>query len=143
MASKKVAIEMLGNVPMLSEFSKRELTRLWDRMKVVDHSDGHQIVGEGQSGVAFHLILEGTVQVVRKSRKLMLGPGDFFGEMALIDAGPRTATVIAVGPVKTASISRSTFKSMMEAQPSAMWKLLVHTTQRLREEQSVTDSLTS
>ncbi len=143
MASKQVAIEMLGHVPMLSEFSKRELTRLWDGMKVVDHSDGHQIVGEGQSGVAFHLILDGTVQVVRKSKKLTLGPGDFFGEMALIDAGPRTATVTAVGPVKTASISRSVFKSMMEASPSAMWKLLVHTTQRLRDEQSITASLTS
>lgn len=143
MASKKVAIEMLGAVPMLSEFSKRELTRLWDHMKIVDHSDGHQIVGEGQSGVAFHLILEGNVRVVRKSKKLTLGPGDFFGEMALIDAGPRTATVTADGPVKTASLTRSTFKSMMEAQPSAMWKLLVHTTERLREEQSITASLTS
>jgi CRP-like cAMP-binding protein len=142
MASRNEGIEMLRGVPMFAELSKRELAHVWDNMKIVDHADGHEIVREGQAGVAFHLILDGTVTVQRKRTKVSLGRGKFFGEMALIDAGPRTATVSANGPVRTASMPRATFKSMMEEQPSMMWKLLVHAMQRLREEQSATDSLT-
>lgn len=143
MTTKKEGAALLAAVPMLEGFSQRDLARMWESMKIVQHPDGHEIVGEGRTAIAFHLILDGTVKVERKSKRLKLGPGEFFGEMALIDAGPRTATVTADGPVTTAAMSRSTFKAIVMSRPELVWKLLVHTTQRLREEQSVTASLTS
>jgi CRP/FNR family cyclic AMP-dependent transcriptional regulator len=141
--TKKEGIALLRSVPMFAEFSQRDLGKLWDHMKIVTHDDGHRITAEGRGGQGFHLILDGSVRVVRKSKRLMLGRGDFFGEMALIDDGPRTATVTAVGPTATATMSAWEFKSVVKQQPDLLWKLLVHTTVRLREEQSVTASLTS
>ena len=98
---------------------------------------------EGKAGHGFHLILDGEVQVARKGKRLKLGANQFFGEMSLIDDGPRTATVTAATPVVTATLSSGGFRSLAKKSPEMMWKLLVVMTQRLREEQSITASLTS
>lgn len=143
MPSKKDGIALLKAVPMFSEVSQRDLGRVWSFVKIVEHGDGSRIVDEDRLGVGFHLIIEGNVEVVRTGRRLTLGPGDFFGEVSLIDGGPRTATVIAKGPVTVAALSAWEFKSIVKESPEMMWKLLLHMTRRLREEQSAVAGLTA
>lgn len=72
---------------------------------------------------------------------MRLGPGEFFGEMALIDEGPRTATVIAVTPMTALGIAAWDFRALVKSRPNMAWKLLVHLTSRLREAQKREDTL--
>jgi CRP/FNR family transcriptional regulator len=143
MITKKDGVERLQGVPMFTELSRRDLGRVWDSMRIVEHAPGHRIVTVDRPGQGFHLILSGKATVERKKQRIDLGPGDFFGEMALIDDGPRSATVTAASTVVTASISAWEFKAMAKEHSELLWKLLVHLTSRLRAEQSVVDSLTS
>lgn len=144
MATKKEGVERLHQVPMFAGLSKRDVNRLWDHMKIVEHSAGHKIVVEGRGGHGFHLLLDGSVQVSRKGRRqITLGPGQFFGEMSLIDEGPRSATVEAATHVVTATMSSGEFRSFVQKRPDILWKLLVVMTGRLREEQSATSNLTA
>lgn len=143
MVSKKEGIAQLRQVPMFADLSGRDLGRLWDQMKIVRHDAGHRIVTEGRAGHGFHLLLEGEVRVERKNKRVRLGPGSFFGEMSLIDDGPRTASVVATTPVVTATMTSGGFRTVAKKSPELLWKLLVHQTQRLRDEQSINASLTS
>lgn len=143
MATKKEGVERLGQVPMFSSLSKRQLSRLWDRMKIVHHSPGHVIVHEGRGGHGFHIVLDGTVRVQRPGKKIILGPGQFFGEMSLIDEGPRTADVTAETHVETAVLTSGEFRFVARKDPEFLWKLLVHSTERLRAEQSSAAELTA
>lgn len=143
MATKKDGVERLLRVPLFSGLSRRDAGKLWDRSKIVEHQAGHHIVVEGRGGHGFHLLLEGTARVQRPGKKLTLGPGDFFGEMSLIDEGPRTATVTASTHVVTLTLSSGEFRTYAKKQPELLWKLLVNMTQRLRDEQSLTANLTA
>lgn len=143
MITKKEGVEMLGAVPMFADLSKRDLGKLWDQIKIVEHRPGHTIIHEGRGGQGFHLILDGEAVVSRGSKRVKLGPGHFFGEMSLIDDGPRTADVASATRLTTATISAWEFKSVVKKQPEVVWKLLVHMTQRLREEQSISAGMTS
>jgi CRP/FNR family cyclic AMP-dependent transcriptional regulator len=144
MITKKQGVERLGQVPLFDGLSKRELGHIWDSMKIVTYKPGHEIVVEGRSGLGFHLILSGEVRVAASSGPSMkLGPNDCFGEMALIDDGPRSASVIAIVPTETAVIVSSTFKTIAKRNPDMLWKLLVEMTGRLRQQQSAKANLTS
>ena len=143
MANKKEGVALLAAVPLFSGLSQRDLGKLWDSMKAVKHRPGHVIMAEGNTGLAFQLITNGDVRVERKGKTVTLGPGAFFGEMAIIDGGVRTATVTAVTEVESMALNGSTFKSFVQSKPALMWQLLVHTTARLRDEQSVTRSLSA
>ncbi|HEY5664241.1 MAG TPA: cyclic nucleotide-binding domain-containing protein [Ilumatobacter sp.] len=143
MVSKQDGVALLQGVPLFSGLSKKELAAIWQFMRVVSHDDGHQIVVEGKKGQGFHLILDGEVSVRRKNRRIRLAKGDFFGEMALIDDGPRSATVTAVGPVTTASIASWEFKSLAADNAAFLWKLLLVMTARLRDEQAASANLVS
>ncbi len=141
MVTKKDGISLLQGVPLFAGLSQRDLGRIWERMKIVEHRDGHQIITEGRNGQGFHLIINGEVKVERTNLRVALGKGDFFGEMSLIDDGPRSATVTAVGPVTTAAISAWEFKALVANQPELMWKLLVFMTDRVRQQQSLAAEL--
>jgi CRP-like cAMP-binding protein len=143
MTSKKHRVALLGSVPLFSDLSQRDLGRIWDQMTIVEHPAGHRVVDEGTGGRGFHLILSGEAVVERKRTRVRLAPGDFFGEIALIDDGPRTASVTAVGPLVTATLSSWQFKSIVQKRSDLAWKMLVHMTGRLRAEQSISSSLTS
>jgi voltage-gated potassium channel len=143
MATKKEGVARLAAVPLFSGLNQRELGKLWDEMRLVKHAAGHVIMTEGRPGLGFQLLLDGEVIVERKGKKVALGPGSFFGEMSLIDGGLRTATVTAATPVTTAALNSSTFKSMVTKNPDLAWRLLVHMTGRVRDEQSVSRNLTA
>jgi CRP-like cAMP-binding protein len=94
---------------------------------------GQIIVTQGTPGQAFYLILGGRVEIVRGNTSLgAFGPGDFFGEMSLLDQAPRSATIRAIDETQCLMLSGWDFKSLLERQPSIAIKLLEVLSRRLR-----------
>jgi len=114
-----------------------ELRSLEKQMKIVKHPAGHEIVVKGENGVGFMIILDGTVTVSTvqgKSRKL--GPGDSFGEMALLDHEGRSANIKADTDVSLATIPEWNFKPFLKEHPEVTYRLLVVLSQRVRQAES-------
>ncbi len=131
--AKQRTIEMLKSVPLFEGLSKRELDAIYRTGKQVEFEAGHDIVEEGATGVGFHLILDGEVDVlVGGRRRARLGRGDYFGEMSLLDGGPRSATCRTATDVTTLSLTPWAFISLVERTPSIPRKLLVELSKRLR-----------
>jgi CRP-like cAMP-binding protein len=87
------------------------------------------------------LITKGTADVVRSGRKVdSLKPGDFFGEMTLIDGAPRSASVIATSELTTIVLSQWEFRPLVKNHPEMAWKMLLHLSGRVRAEQSARDA---
>jgi CRP/FNR family cyclic AMP-dependent transcriptional regulator len=123
----------LANVPIFSGCSKRELTIIARAAKEVAHKEGAVIAREGERGIGLFLILEGQCGVTIGGRtKARLGPGDFFGEVALLDGGPRTATVTALTPVRLVGITGWVFRGLLMEHPSIALKTLEAVAGRLR-----------
>ena len=142
LATKKEKLEKLAAVPLFSDLSKRTLNRILDNSKETTHVAGQTVVTQGHEGAGFHMILSGRAKVVRGGRKVAtLGPGEYFGEMALLDGGRRTATVIAETDLVTLYIAQWGFKALVRDNPQMAWKIVVHLTKRLREEQKGSDAL--
>ena len=130
-------IEHLANVKMFSSLNKKELRQVARVADVVTVDDGVTIVKEGTSGHEFYLILDGRAAVRRGNRKMAeLGPGQYFGELALLDRGPRSATVVANGPVELAVIGQREFFALLDDVPALAHKLMVSMAGRLREADS-------
>ncbi len=127
------AVDQLAKVPMFSGCTKRELQAIVRAAKGVSHPEGHVIAREGDRGIGFFLITEGKVKVTIGGKpRGSLGPGDFFGEVSLLDRGPRTATVTATTPVKLMGITFWVFRGLLEQHPSIAMKVLEVVAQRLR-----------
>lgn len=142
MASKQEKLELLGTVPLFSGISKKDLERVLGTAKETHHNEGESVVTEGRGGVGFHLIIDGKVRVVRSGRTVThLGPGEFFGEMALVDDAPRSASVIAESDLETMVVSKWEFRPLLKNQPEMAWKLIEHLVARVREEQTGRDAL--
>jgi CRP-like cAMP-binding protein len=140
--TKKESLEHLAAVRLFEGFNKTDLKALLDVSKVVRHDAGHTIITEGDKGAGLQLIIEGEARVMRGSRTVAtLGPGDFFGELALIDGRPRTATVVASTDMTNLGISGWDFRGVVKQRPSMAWSLLEHLTRRIRELQSREDEL--
>lgn len=130
---KSEAVALLKAVPLFEGLGKKELDAIYRASKEVRFAPGKTIVREGDTGAAFHLILEGTAKVATAGRaRATLGPGDYFGEMSLIDHGPRSATVTASSPVTTLSLVSWSFMPLLDEMPSLAKKMLVVMSQRLR-----------
>jgi CRP-like cAMP-binding protein len=111
-----------------------EIKKIERQLKVVQHPAGHEIVVRGDGGVGFMIITDGTVTVSTvqgKSRKL--GPGDSFGEMALLDHEGRSATVSADTAVSLACIPEWGFKAFLEEHPEVAYRLLQVLSKRIRQ----------
>lgn len=142
MVTKKERLARLGEVRLFADLTKADVKELEDIGRVVRHPAGHTIIDEGETGAGFHLILDGEARVVRGGKTVArLGKGDFFGEMALIDGGPRTASVVADTALTTLSIAGWDFRALVKKRPNMAWSMLVHVTQRLRDSQKREDAL--
>ena len=142
LATKQEKMELLGGVPFLSDLSKRDLNKVLDIAKPTVHTEGAEVMTEGRGGVGFHLITDGKAKVQRGGRTVAtLGPGEFFGEMALVDDGPRSASVLADTDLTTLVISKWEFRPLVKSHPELAWKLIEHLVVRLREEQTGRDLL--
>lgn len=140
MAKKSEKVELLRNVPMFQGCSVRELSSILASTKEVHFEAGKEICREGDKGVGLHVVIEGETKVQIGGRtKRRLGPGAFFGEIGLLDGGPRSATVIAETDVRTLSLPVWAFRSTLEAHPTLALKMLEEVCQRLRtSETSIT-----
>jgi len=134
--------ELLKQVPLFSGLSRKQLHGLAGLAEKVRFGEGRTLVQYGGRGTAFFVIVEGKAKVTAgySNRAFAhLGPGDFFGELALLDGGPRTASVIAQTPLVTIRIARAEFRKMLESQPDVAIKLLEELSRRLRAGRSASN----
>jgi CRP/FNR family transcriptional regulator, cyclic AMP receptor protein len=123
----------LAAVPMFSGCTRKELAIIGRAVKSVSHKAGAVIAREGERGIGLFLILEGTCTVSIGGRKKgTLGPGQFFGEIALLDGGPRTATVTADTDVRLLGLTEWMFRGLLAEHPSIALKTLESVAGRLR-----------
>ena len=127
-------LELLAHVKMFSSLSKKELGFVAKASDVIRVPEGTEIVKEAEIGHEFYLILSGAAVVKRGGRKVAgLQAGDYFGEMALLDRGPRTATVVATEDSELLVLGQREFQSVLDQVPPVSHKLLVHMAERLRD----------
>ena len=132
--TRRQTAEALSQVPMFADFSKKHLNRLAADTDELIFEPGQIIVREGDPGEALFVVLEGQGKVVRRKRKVgEVIPGDFFGELSAIDGEPRTASIVAVTPMRLLRLFRRTLTSLLEDEPQVIPKLLDGIVRRLRE----------
>jgi len=124
--------ELLRSVPLFSECSKRELGDVAELADELSVPAGTALMREGESGREFVVLVEGTVKVTRKGRKVAeLGDGDFVGEIALVADVPRTATVVASSPLRMLVVSDRAFQRLLRQQPALAAKVMRSLGERL------------
>jgi CRP/FNR family cyclic AMP-dependent transcriptional regulator len=129
---KKVAA--LKSAPLFEDLSRKELTELAKVTDDVDFDTGRVLCREGQTGQEFFVIMEGEVEVTRRGNKLATGgSGEFFGEIALVENLPRTATVTAQTPIRSFVLTRRSFLRLLDEQPSVERKVMRTLARRLVE----------
>jgi CRP-like cAMP-binding protein len=130
------AADRLSRVPLFSGLGKRELERLSRVMRERRFAEGETVTSEGQTGVGFFVIEDGTATVSVKGRNVgTLKAGDHFGEIALIDEGPRSATITADADLRCRGLVSWEFRSFVQEHPEVAWPLLRTLASRLRETQ--------
>lgn len=131
--------EQLANLPLFSACSGRDLQRLAKAADELTVPAGTTLTTQGGVGREAFVILEGSAEVMRDGVHVAdLGPGDPFGELALLDGGPRTATVTTTSDVTLLVLSKPAFNAVLDEIPTLAHKLLIATARRLREsEQSL------
>lgn len=127
-------VDLLSQVPLFAGLSRRHLRQLVEHADVVSFREREKIVDAGQPGGTFYVILEGETKVVRGGKTIgRMAPGDFFGEISLLDGGPRTATVVAETPVTAIRIFKRSFDRVVAQEPTVAAKILAVVARRLRE----------
>lgn len=126
-------LNVLDGVPILAGLSKRHRARVAELATQQRFPAHTEIVRTGEPGTSFFVILDGNAVVRRAGRRAAkLGPGDFFGEMAVIDGAERTATVIAETDIEVMVIGRKDLLRLLEAEPKMAIAILQSVTARLR-----------
>jgi CRP-like cAMP-binding protein len=131
--SRTAAAELLSAVPLFSHCSKRDLAAVARLAHELDLPAGHTLINENaRVAYSFFVLIDGGAEVRRQGRLVAkLGPGDFFGELALILPRPRTATVKLTRRSRLLSISAHNFQPLLMSSPSIQFKLLEALAERL------------
>ncbi|MEY2567736.1 MAG: hypothetical protein QOE35_2265 [Actinomycetota bacterium] len=131
--SKAEQIELLGNVSLFSECSKKELGQVASMMQERRVESGSLLTREGEDGDEFFVVAEGLADAVIGGKKVgSIKPGSFFGEMALLDQGPRVATVTAKLPTRVLVLDAKGFARVVRDSPSVALKVMKTLAERLR-----------
>ena len=126
-------VELIQKVPLFADLDRKELQDLAGWFKERSFSEGDEVVSEGRGGIGFFVIEEGQAGVnVGGEERGSLGPGDHFGEVALIDEGARSATITAKSDLRTYGLTSWEFRPLVENNASIAWKLLQTMAKRLR-----------
>lgn len=129
-------VELLRRVPLFADFEKGDLERLARSFKERIFDAGHTVAEEGKGGAGFFVIESGEASVsVRGEERAKLGPGDYFGEIALIDDGARSATITADSELHCYGLVSWEFRPLVESSASIAWQLLETLAKRLRAAQ--------
>ena len=133
--SKNEKIELLRRIPLFAECTKAELIEVAISADEREAAAGQSLAEQGQRGQEFFILVEGSVTVRRNGRRLTdLGPGDWFGEIAILTYKPRTATVTATSPVRLLVISDRAFRRVVETTPRIALKVLRNVAERLEHD---------
>jgi CRP/FNR family cyclic AMP-dependent transcriptional regulator len=126
-------VDALSRAPLFSELSKHELGELAKVTEDLEVDEGKALTREGDLGREFFVIVDGAVSVTKDGQELRkLGPGDFFGEIALVyENARRTATVTATTPLRFFVLTRQSFRSLLEHQHEIEEKVMAVLEQRL------------
>jgi CRP/FNR family transcriptional regulator, cyclic AMP receptor protein len=129
-------IDVLQRVPLFADFDEDELKRLARSFKDRTFEAGHAVTSEGKGGAGFFVIETGEATIsVRGEERGKYGPGDYFGEIALIDEGGRSATITADTELRCYGLTSWEFRPLVESNASIAWKLLETMAKRLRAAQ--------
>jgi CRP/FNR family transcriptional regulator, cyclic AMP receptor protein len=125
--------DALRRCPFFADLSRNELIELAKASEDMEVEEGKVLTREGESGREFFVIVEGEVAVTKDGNEIRrMGPGDFFGEIALIEDTPRTATVTATAPLRFFVLTRQSFRSLLAHQPELEQKVNQALEERLR-----------
>lgn len=128
-----LVVDMLEKCTLWSGLDTQDLKAIVKISKQQKFQSGETIVKKGDEGTGFYLVLDGAVEI-RSDRKILskLGPGQFFGEMSVVDTQPRSADVAAVEPSRVLFLSSWSFKSLISERPRIAVKMLQEFVRRLR-----------
>ncbi len=119
------AVDLLRRVPIFEGLDNRDLERIAGSLKQRTFRAGDVVTTEGQGGVGFFVIEDGEAKVtIHGSERRRLGPGDYFGEVALLNDSPRTATITAETELRCFGMTSWDFKPLVESHGSIAWKML-------------------
>jgi CRP-like cAMP-binding protein len=126
--------ETLGGVPLFQRVKPKELKKLANRMQERSFNEGEEITTEGKSGVGFFVIQDGNATVSIDGQIVnTLGPSEYFGDIALIDSGPRSATIVATTDLRCQGLTAWEFRPFIEEHPEVAWSMLETLAARLRD----------
>jgi len=132
MSTPHPAADDLARIPLLSGLPAEALDALAERFETERFDEGHRFVAEGRSGYAFYVLDQGRVSVSQEGREIrVLGPGDFFGEIAILGTGRRTATVTATEPGQVWTLFGTSFRELQSARPDVAEALQTAMSDRL------------
>jgi CRP-like cAMP-binding protein len=113
---KDAKVELIAQAPLFAGCSRRELQAIATAADEVDVPEGKELTREGETGREFFVLVDGAAEVRRRGRKLRdLGPGDFFGEIALVARVPRSATVTTTTPVRALVVTQQAFEPVLRS----------------------------
>ena len=126
-------VDMLEKSSLWSGLDKQDFKAIVKTSKQQKFQNGDTIVKKGEEGAGFYLVLDGAVEIRSDGNTLSkLGPGQFFGEMSVVDTQPRSADVVAVEPSRVLFLSAWSFKSLVSERPRIAVKMLQEFVRRLR-----------
>jgi CRP-like cAMP-binding protein len=132
-------VDHLARVPLFSACSQKDLKLVAKRAEDVKVDTGKRLVTEGDTGTEFFVIVDGTATVQRHGQKVAeVGPGDFFGDLALLDRAPRNATITADTPMELLVLGQREFAGLIDDVPEFAHKLLAGLARRVRQADSQT-----
>jgi CRP/FNR family cyclic AMP-dependent transcriptional regulator len=131
--SQDTKADALGHCSFFAGLSRDELRQLAKATEDMEVEEGKALTREGATGSEFFVIVDGEVTVTKDGAEIRsLGPGDFFGEIALLEDRPRTATVTAKTPLRFFVLTRQSFRSLLAKQPELEGKVVSALQDRLR-----------
>jgi CRP-like cAMP-binding protein len=133
-SEKKTVVSMLQEVPLFSSLDKKGLNSVTNTAAKKTYEEGKIIAKEGEKAITFFLILDGAVEVRRRTKVLArLGRGQFFGEMALFDNQPRSADVVATEPTTCILLTTWALSGVIASNPKIAEQIIQELVRRLRE----------
>ena len=125
-------IDLIRGVPLFASSSKQGLAEIASIADEIDLPEGKTLITEGDTGREFFVLIDGTAEVARGGKRVAsIGPGDFFGEIALITKTPRNATITTTSPVRALVITDRAFRQLLDRAPQIQIGVLTALAERV------------